>query len=199
MEAELEKLALIVSSYDIEALRKVGGVEGVASWLSVSLNVGVKTSDVSYRQNVYGSNKYTEKAFKRFWTFLWEALQDITLIILMVCAVVSISVGFATEGWPKGTYDGLGVLLSIFLVVVVAAISDYRQSLQFRDLDKEKKNILIQVTRDGFVAVPEGLPLAVTLSLAFAMKKLIDNKALVRHLSSCETMGSATCICTDKT
>uniref|UniRef100_A0A3Q7H7K0 Cation-transporting P-type ATPase C-terminal domain-containing protein n=1 Tax=Solanum lycopersicum TaxID=4081 RepID=A0A3Q7H7K0_SOLLC len=96
----------------------------------------------------------------------------------MVCAVVSISVGFATEGWPKGTYDGLGVLLSIFLVVVVAAISDYRQSLQFRDLDKEKKNILIQVTRDGFVAVPEGLPLAVTLSLAFAMKKLIDNKAL---------------------
>lgn len=117
----------------------------------------------------------------------------------MVCAVVSISVGFATEGWPKGTYDGLGVLLSIFLVVVVAAISDYRQSLQFRDLDKEKKNILIQVTRDGFVAVPEGLPLAVTLSLAFAMKKLIDNKALVRHLSSCETMGSATCICTDKT
>ncbi|XP_027773333.1 calcium-transporting ATPase 4, plasma membrane-type-like [Solanum pennellii] len=33
----------------------------------------------------------------------------------------------------------------------------------------------------------------------FAMKKLMDNKALVRHLSPCETMGSATCICTDKT
>ncbi|PIN06530.1 Calcium transporting ATPase [Handroanthus impetiginosus] len=49
------------------------------------------------------------------------------------------------------------------------------------------------------VAVPEGLPLAVTLSLAFAMKKLMNDKALVRHLSACETMGSATCICTDKT
>ncbi|KAG0484039.1 hypothetical protein HPP92_012123 [Vanilla planifolia] len=45
----------------------------------------------------------------------------------------------------------------------------------------------------------EGLPLAVTLSLAFAMKKLMDDKALVRHLSACETMGSAGCICTDKT
>ncbi|KAK8482442.1 hypothetical protein V6N13_122259 [Hibiscus sabdariffa] len=49
------------------------------------------------------------------------------------------------------------------------------------------------------VAVPEGLPLAVTLSLAFAMKKLMNDKALVRHLSACETMGSATSICTDKT
>ncbi|KAI3760648.1 hypothetical protein L1987_51046 [Smallanthus sonchifolius] len=49
------------------------------------------------------------------------------------------------------------------------------------------------------VAVPEGLPLAVALSLAFAMKKLMDDKALVRHLSACETMGSSTCICTDKT
>ncbi|ESR34527.1 hypothetical protein CICLE_v10006498mg, partial [Citrus x clementina] len=49
------------------------------------------------------------------------------------------------------------------------------------------------------VAVPEGLPLAVTLSLAFAMKKLMNDRALVRHLSACETMGSASCICTDKT
>ena len=38
----------------------------------------------------------------------------------------------------------------------------------------------------------EGLPLPVTLSLAFSMKKMMNGKALVRHLAACETMGSAT-------
>uniref|UniRef100_A0A5B6YJA6 P-type ATPase A domain-containing protein n=1 Tax=Davidia involucrata TaxID=16924 RepID=A0A5B6YJA6_DAVIN len=46
-------------------------------------------------------------------------------------------------------YDGLGIIFCIFLVVTVTAISDCKQSLQFKDLDKEKKNIIVQVTRDG--------------------------------------------------
>ena len=49
------------------------------------------------------------------------------------------------------------------------------------------------------VAVPEGLPLAVTISLAFSMFKMIQDKCFVRHLDASETMGEATCICTDKT
>jgi Ca2+-transporting ATPase len=49
------------------------------------------------------------------------------------------------------------------------------------------------------IAVPEGLPLAVTLALAFAMTKMLKDNNLVRVLSSCETMGNATSICTDKT
>jgi P-type Ca2+ transporter type 2C len=49
------------------------------------------------------------------------------------------------------------------------------------------------------IAVPEGLPLAVTLALAFAMTKMLKDHNLVRVLSSCETMGNATAICSDKT
>jgi Ca2+ transporting ATPase len=49
------------------------------------------------------------------------------------------------------------------------------------------------------VAVPEGLPLAVTLSLAFSSREMFKLSNLVKTLDSCETMGSATTICTDKT
>ena len=49
------------------------------------------------------------------------------------------------------------------------------------------------------VAVPEGLPLAVTIALAYSIKKMLKDNNLVRHLHSCETMGNATCICSDKT
>lgn len=49
------------------------------------------------------------------------------------------------------------------------------------------------------VAVPEGLPLAVTLSLAYSTSKMMDDNNLIRVLAACETMGNATTICSDKT
>ncbi len=49
------------------------------------------------------------------------------------------------------------------------------------------------------VAVPEGLPLAVTIALAYSTKKMLADKNLIRHLQACETMGNATNICSDKT
>ncbi|GJN07051.1 hypothetical protein PR202_ga24841 [Eleusine coracana subsp. coracana] len=356
-----DELASMTSKHDMKAFKMHGGVDGISKKVRSTFDHGISTNDLDKRQMIYGENRYAEKPARSFWSFVWDALQDMTLIILMVCAVLSAVVGLASEGWPKGMYDGLGIILSILLVVMVTAISDYRQSLQFKELDNEKKKIFIHVTRDGsrqkisiydlvvgdivhlsigdqvpadglfihgysllldesslsgesdpvyisedkpfilagtkvqdgsakmlvtavgmrtewgrlmstlseggedetplqvklngvatiigkiglvfatltfvvllvrfliekcltvglfkwystdaltivnyfatavtiiVVAVPEGLPLAVTLSLAFAMKQLMKDKALVRHLSACETMGSAGTICTDKT
>ncbi|KAG8534162.1 uncharacterized protein KY384_001006 [Bacidia gigantensis] len=60
-------------------------------------------------------------------------------------------------------------------------------------------DILIVAITIIVVAVPEGLPVAVTLALSFATKKLFKEHNLVRHLRACETMGNATTICSDKT
>jgi Ca2+-transporting ATPase len=60
------------------------------------------------------------------------------------------------------------------------------------------QNLVISVTL-VVVAIPEGLPLAVTLALAFATKRMTKQNLLVRLLGSCETMANATVVCTDKT
>ncbi|KAG8044404.1 hypothetical protein GUJ93_ZPchr0054g2853 [Zizania palustris] len=346
---------------DHRILKRHGAIKGIARKIKASLEDGVKEAETTTRLRLYGTNRHAGKPPRSFWMFVRDALHDLTLIILVVCALVSLVVGLASQGWPKGTYDSLGIILSILLVVLVTATSDYKQSRKFIELDREKQKIYIRVTRDkktkkvlvhdlvvgdilhlsigdvvpadglfisGYclvidessltgesepihvseqkpflhagskvvdgtakmlvtavgtrtewgrimgtlnddgvdetplqvklngvatiigqiglvfailtflvlmvrlladkamhlgllnwsandaltivnyfaiavtiivVAVPEGLPLAVTLSLAFAMKKLMNDKALVRHLAACETMGSASCICTDKT
>lgn len=60
------------------------------------------------------------------------------------------------------------------------------------------QSIMIAVTL-VVVAVPEGLPMAVTLSLAYSMRRMLKTNNLVRKLHACETMGATTVICTDKT
>ena len=59
-------------------------------------------------------------------------------------------------------------------------------------------SIMIAVTLI-VVAVPEGLPMSVNVSLALSMKKMLKEKNLVRRMHACETMGATTVICTDKT
>ena len=60
------------------------------------------------------------------------------------------------------------------------------------------QSLMIAVTL-VVVAVPEGLPMAVTLSLAYSMQRMLKTNNLVRTMHACETMGAATVICTDKT
>ena len=60
------------------------------------------------------------------------------------------------------------------------------------------QSVMIAVTL-VVVAVPEGLPMAVTLSLAYSMRRMLKTHNLVRKMHACETMGATTVICTDKT
>ncbi|CAL9227380.1 unnamed protein product [Arabidopsis halleri] len=365
-----EQIVSISRDQNIGALQELGG-----AWLSDLLKTNLEKGihgdddDILKRKSAFGSNTYPQKKGRSFWRFVWEASQDLTLIILIVAAAASLALGIKTEGIKKGWYDGISIAFAVLLVIVVTATSDYRQSLQFQNLNEEKRNIRLEVTRDGrrveisiydivvgdviplnigdqvpadgvlvaghslavdessmtgeskivqknstknpflmsgckvadgngamlvtgvgvntewgllmasvsednggetplqvrlngvatfigivgltvagvvlfvlvvryftghtkneqggpqfiggktkfdhvlddlveiftvavtivVVAVPEGLPLAVTLTLAYSMRKMMADKALVRRLSACETMGSATTICSDKT
>ncbi|GKE03303.1 calcium-transporting ATPase 10, plasma membrane-type-like protein isoform X1, partial [Tanacetum coccineum] len=81
--------------------------------------------------------------------FVLDACRDTTLIILMVAAAASLALGIKTEGIKEGWYDGGSIFLAVIIVIVVTAVSDYKQSLQFQNLNEEKQNIQLEVVRGG--------------------------------------------------
>ncbi|KAK0607749.1 hypothetical protein LWI29_019929 [Acer saccharum] len=361
----------ILRKKNLDQLQKFGGTPGVVSALEADINGGLIGSeeDIARRQETFSSNTYKKPPTKSFFHFVVEAFKDLTILILLGCAALSLGFGIKEHGPKDGWYDGGSIFVAVFLVIVVSAVSNFRQNRQFDKLSKVSNNIQIEVIRkgrrqqisifeivvgdviclkigdqipadglfleghslqvdessmtgesdhvevnksqnpflfsgtkvvDGYacmiatsvgmnttwgqmmsqisrdtseetplqtrlnkltssigkvglavafsvlvvllvryftgnttdengnqeyngsktksdnivnavvrivaaavtiivVAIPEGLPLAVTLTLAYSMKRMMGDHALVRKLSACETMGSATTICTDKT
>lgn len=89
-------------------------------------------------------------------------------------------------------------ILTLKFVIEEFAIPPTRAWDNSTDFSELLHFIIISITV-LVVAIPEGLPLAVTISLAFSVKKMLNDNNLVRHLHACETMGNATAICSDKT
>ncbi|KAK7364974.1 hypothetical protein VNO80_13724 [Phaseolus coccineus] len=364
----------IVKEKDLKNLDKIGGVEGVATALETHVEYGIKGGDddgedITRRTQLFGSNTYQKPPSKGFFHFVVEAFKDVTILILLACAALSLGFGIKEHGIKEGWYDGGSIFVAVFIVISLSAVSNFRQNRQFDKLSQVSNDIKIEVVRSGrrqhvsifeivvgdviclkigdqvpadglfieghslrvdessmtgesdhveisrqhrpflfsgtkvaegyakmlitsvgmsttwgqmmssisrdideqtplqerlnkltssigkvglavaflvlvvllvryftgntkddngvrefngsktkfddimnavvgiiadavtivVVAIPEGLPLAVTLTLAYSMKKMMADHAMVRKLSACETMGSATTICTDKT
>ncbi len=103
--------------------------------------------------------------------------------------------------------DRLGRMVSISSYVIAAIIVMGRMVMYFTHhaqfdwldfIQYALQTLMIAVTL-VVVAVPEGLPMAVTLSLAYSMRRMLRTNNLVRKMHACETMGATTVICTDKT
>lgn len=103
--------------------------------------------------------------------------------------------------------EKLGKLISwlsygIAALVIVARLADFFITVSPFDsiyfITYSLQTVMIAVTLI-VVAVPEGLPMAVNLSLAYSMRRMLKTNNLVRKLHACETMGAVTVICTDKT
>jgi Ca2+-transporting ATPase len=95
---------------------------------------------------------------------------------------------------------GLGAGLLLFIVLFILFLANLpHNTASAADKGKEFLDIFIVAVTIIVVAVPEGLPLAVTLALAYATTRMLKDQNLVRVLKACETMGNATTVCSDKT
>lgn len=99
-------------------------------------------------------------------------------------------------------YAGMAVaFITVLVLIIQFCIQTFvieQKKWQNSYINYFVRHIIIGITI-LVVAVPEGLPLAVTLSLAYSVKRMMKDNNLVRHLDACETMGNATTICSDKT
>ncbi|XP_077297663.1 plasma membrane calcium-transporting ATPase 3 [Arctopsyche grandis] len=130
----------------IQKLGMLGGTQELCKKLYTSPNEGLSGSkaDTEHRRDTFGSNTIPPKPPKTFLTLVWEALQDVTLIILEVAALVSLGLSFyqpadddPTADEEEGHYawiEGLAILISVIVVVIVTAFNDYTKERQFRGL-----------------------------------------------------------------
>ncbi|KAL5712430.1 P-type Ca(2+) transporter [Ranunculus cassubicifolius] len=149
-EDELRSFTEIVKEKDVKRLNNLGGVKAIAESLQVDVEKGLpgKTEEISLRQSVFGANTYDKPPEKGFSYFVYEAFQDILIIILLVCAIFSLGFGIKEYG-ASGWYDGGSIFIAVFLVVIVSAVSNFSQSRQFAKLSKISNEIQAEVLRDG--------------------------------------------------
>lgn len=190
-----------------------------------SLNLNVNESSLTGEPQIYKSARAEE--FEEEATYPTNQIMKGTVILEGYCTAEVLKVGDATEcgkvfktaqveeggSTPLSEeLDGLADLITKASYVFAALIVVGRIGIYFYlgDVDFSSgdgwvnfvtyvlNTIMIAVTLI-VVAVPEGLPMSVTLSLAFSMRKLMKEKTLPRTMHSCETMGATSVICTDKT
>nr|XP_023396509.1 plasma membrane calcium-transporting ATPase 3 [Loxodonta africana] len=169
----LAELRSLMELRGAEALQKVqeayGDVSGLCRRLKTSPTEGLadNTTDLEKRRQIYGQNFIPPKQPKTFLQLVWEALQDVTLIILEVAAIVSLGLSFYAppgeeseacgnvvagaedEGEAEaGWIEGAAILLSVICVVLVTAFNDWSKEKQFRGLqsriEQEQKFTVIR-------------------------------------------------------
>ncbi|CAD7681355.1 unnamed protein product [Nyctereutes procyonoides] len=168
----LAELRALMELRSTDALRKIqesyGDVSGICSRLKTSPNEGLSgnPADIERREAVFGKNFIPPKKPKTFLQLVWEALQDVTLIILEIAAIVSlglsfyqppegdnalcgeVSVGEEEGEGETGWIEGAAILLSVVCVVLVTAFNDWSKEKQFRGLqsriEQEQKFTVIR-------------------------------------------------------
>ena len=89
------------------------------------------------REEVFGSNKVFVEPVPHFCWYVWEALKDLMVRILIIAAIVSIILGCTFSDDPsKDWIDGVSIVIAVLVVVLVGSITDYQKEQKFHELNE---------------------------------------------------------------
>ncbi|RKP05214.1 hypothetical protein THASP1DRAFT_20077, partial [Thamnocephalis sphaerospora] len=179
----LHQLRALIDAKSLEALEAYGGVNGLIEALHTNAEYGLadvrpmprtgtmrsvrsgkstevqdnaeQCTDLENRVRVYGANVLPVRNAKGLLQFIWLALQEKILIVLMVAAIVSLALGIYEDQVNDPSeadvhwIEGFAILVAIAIVVLVGSINDWQKDRQFRKLNAKKDDRLVNVIREG--------------------------------------------------
>lgn len=145
-EEELSGFQLLQESYD--------GAAKLLSGLSSHPKDGIQDETVEKRRQAFGENSIPQKRATTYLELLWEALQDLTMIMLCISAIVQLIMGFSIKvcghGIEKSWMEPFAIMVSVLVVINVTAISDWSQEQDLRKQNSlNDEGRIARVIRDG--------------------------------------------------
>mmetsp|Transcript_8369 Transcript_8369/g.12165 ORF Transcript_8369/g.12165 Transcript_8369/m.12165 type:complete len:1278 (+) Transcript_8369:130-3963(+) len=159
--ATLKELVAISEAYndgqDAELIEKMGGVKGICKKLNVDPSKGIKKSSTEHRRAVYGKNAVPPEEFPSFCELFGEQLQDFTMIMLLVAALVSIALGAWGDAQananglePAGEWvEGVAILATVMFVALLGAGVDHQKNNVYKNMQDKAETYNVKVWRDG--------------------------------------------------
>ena len=132
-------------------LKKMGGVQGLMKLLKTSKDSGITKQSEAARRAVFGTNKPELEYPPTFLEELWETFQDVVIIALCICAVISLGLGIyeASEEGGAPYIEGIAIIISVCVVCFVGAYTNWSKN-QLYFAQKLKNSVSsITVVRDG--------------------------------------------------
>ncbi|KAF7723041.1 hypothetical protein EC973_002417 [Apophysomyces ossiformis] len=175
-----QQLAALVNERNLDLLQQFGGATGVAAGLHSDVTQGISNNEGSAKQNIgherlnnkqnneeiidfatrrkiFGSNCLPQAKPRAITQLMWAYTKDKTLILLVISAAISLSVGIyedmtTTDTDPSGKrvasfkwLEGVAILFAVLLVVVIGSINNYQKEKRFRMLNTKKADRNVQV------------------------------------------------------
>jgi len=131
---------------DIKYFQEKGGILPLLTSLKTDAKDGISTLSLENRLEHFGSNKIFVKPLPNFMDFVFEALSDKMIIILIISSLVEISISLFNKFF-KGEnnidyLDGISIIIAIVVVVMVGSITNYKKEMKFHSLNDFEKKVL---------------------------------------------------------
>ena len=141
-----------------DVVKTAGGVAGIAAKLKTDIKLGLSREQLSNearkeRQDAFGANEFEYPPPKTFLQLCSEAMNDVTVQILCIAAIISLGIGAGLNKHREeyGYLEGIAIVVVVCVVVFLQAYIDYVKELKFRQLNSIKDNYMVKVVRDGEV------------------------------------------------